>query len=241
MTTIAAALDRVSRQVGVSTPDNWISATAKEHLEIRDDFLLEAVDEIQQRVDLPSPLSAQTTITGTDAETYSLPSDFKRMQRDKMAVYESTNTRRALYPITNDGDWTQLKIEGGTGATHYYRLTGYDGNWSISFWKEPSSSQTIYVHYVSTNWMASSGGTAGDEFTDVGDVLLLPRRVVELGTVMRWRHRKGLPYDAVLGEFEAELTRLSNDRRGRRVVNFGDQFRITSPYDIPVPDFIPSS
>ncbi|MGB1215040.1 MAG: hypothetical protein ACPG4X_16860 [Pikeienuella sp.] len=241
MTTIAAALDRVSRKVSVDTPDNWISTTDGEHVEIRDDFLPETVSEIQDRIDAPSPLSGSVALSTDGSETYSLPSDFLRLQRDAMSVYESTNTRRALMPVTDDGVWTHLKSVGSTGVTRYYRLSGYEGNWSISIYKEPTSPQTITVHYVSRNWMKSSGGTAGYEFTDVADVLMLPRRLVETGVVMRWRHRKGLPYDELLMDFEAQLGRFSNDRRARRSINFGDPYMDRRPWDVPVPDYIPES
>lgn len=241
MTLIVDALNRIARQVSVSKPDNWITATATEHVELRDDFLLECVDEILQRVDAPSPISGSTTLATDGSETYSLPSDFLRLQRDAMAVYESDGTRRALVPITDDGVWTHIKAVGSTGITRYFRLTGYEGNWSISIYKEPTSAQTIVVHYVSRNWKANAAGTVGYEFTAATDVLLLPRRLVELGTVCRFRHRKGLPYDATLMEFEAELARYSNDRRVRRRICFGDDRKDAMPWDIPVPDYIPDS
>lgn len=239
MTTIAAALNRVARQVSVIQPDNWISASALEHVEIRDDFLPEAISEILDRVDLPPPISATFDITGTGVETYALPANFLRLQRDVAAVYQSANTRRALVPITDDGTWTHLRTVGTAGTSRYYRLTGYDGNYSISILKEPTGSLT--VHYVTKNWKANSLGAVGDEFTDVSDVLLLPRRLVETATVMRWRHRKGLPYDALLADYESQLSRMSNDRRARRTINFGEQGGEDMPWQIPVPDFIPET
>ena len=240
MATIVDALNRVARQVSVTQPDSWLTATAAEHVEIRDDFLLEAVDEILQRVDAPSPISASTVLTTDGSETYTLPTDFLRMQRDPMAVYESAGINRALTPISDDGIWTHIKTVGSTGITRYYRLSGYEGNWSISIYKEPTSSQTITVHYVSRNWMANAG-TAGYAFTAEDDVLLMPRRLVELGTICRYRHRRGIPYEATLLEFEAELHRYSNDRRVRRKITFGDMRKDSGPWDIPVPDYIPEA
>lgn len=242
MTKVTEVLDRVSREVSIDTPASWVTATDTEYKEIRDDFLLETVDDILQRVDLPSPIGKQTTISGTGSESYSLPSDFKRLQRDPMSVYETTSTRRACVPVTDDGEWTFLGEIGTTGGTRFYRLQGYEGNWTISFYRNPGTGDSITVSYVSDLWMADSGGTVGSSFTDPDDVILLPRRVIEAGIVMRWRDRRGLDASGKRAEFEAELSRLSNDRRGRRIVSMGGQREATwNPYDIPVPDYIPDN
>ena len=103
MTLIVDALDRVAREVSLTSPSSWVSTTADEYLEIRDDFLLETVEDISDRVDLPSPVSAQTTITGTGVETYSLPSTFKRMQRDDLAVYQQAFLHAVQYVAHADG------------------------------------------------------------------------------------------------------------------------------------------
>lgn len=241
MATVVEALNRIARKCSVSEPDSWLTATSTEHVEIRDDFLLECVDEIQRRCVLPSPLSGSFEITADGSETYTLPSDFLRLQDDKLSVYESTNLRRALAPITSDGAWTHLKSVGPTGFARYFRLTGYAGNWSISIYREPTSGNTITVHYVSRNWMQNSAGTDGYAFTDPSDILLIPRRLIELGTVCRWRERKGVPYDSTLAEFEAELERYTNQTKTRRSIGFGDPYMDRKPWDVPVPDYIPES
>lgn len=241
MTLITDALDRIARQVSIDAPTSWVSATEDEHLEIRDDFMLECVDEILERLDLPSPIGKQFTLNGDGSETYSLPSDFKRTMRDPMAVYETTTVRRACTPVTDDGHWTYLKEIGSTGAERFYKIEGYDGNYTISIYREPESSIEVIVSYVSKNWKANSSGTVGSTFTDSGDVLLLPRRIVEVGTVMRWRERRGLDSSIKRAEFETELNRLSNDRRTRRSIYFGEPYERRLPWDIPVPDQIPTS
>jgi hypothetical protein len=60
-------------------------------------FLLETVDDILERVDLPSPIGAQIVITGTGSEDYALPSNFKRLQRDPMSVYETTTNQPRVH------------------------------------------------------------------------------------------------------------------------------------------------
>lgn len=242
MTLIIDALARVQRACRFTAPASWVTATEDDPVQVRDDFLPATVDDILARVDLPSPIGKQTVITGDDSENYSLPSDFLRLTRDPLAVYETTTSRRAGFPVNSDGAWTHLKEIGTAGTYRYYRVKGYDGNFTIDFFQNPTSSVSITVSYVSKNWMATSGGTAGSDFTDETDVLLMPRRAVELGTIWRYRRDKGLPYEDVMNEYEAYLARLANDSRKRQVINFGaGNPEYARPWDIPVPDYIPST
>lgn len=241
MTLIVDVLNRAGRQCSLTQPDSWISATKLSYVELREDFLPETIEEISDRVDLTSPIGKQTTITGDGSEDYALPSDFKRLMRDPMAVYETTTTRRAGVPVMNEGSWTHLENIGSSGAYRYYRLQGYDENFTIGFFQNPSASVSITVSYVSNLWMATTGGTAGTAFTAATDVLLMPRRVVELGIIWRFKKRKGLPYGDVLGEYEGYLERLANDSRQRKVVSFGESGQEYKPMRVPVPDYIPAS
>lgn len=237
MTTIVEALDRIARQCSVKAPSAWLTATQDAHVELRDDFLLETVDDILDRVDLPSPIGSQTTITGTGAETYSLPANFKRLHRSDLAVYD-VQLDRACIPINTDGEYTYIKDQGTAGTIRYYKVTGYEGAYEISFYDEPASSTQITVSYSTDNWMAN-GGTASNMFTADEDVLLLPRRVVEAGTVWRFRERRGLPYQDKYNEYEILLTRLINDTRGYRVINMGDNAPVR--WQDLVPSYIPDS
>lgn len=237
MTLIVDALSRAARQCSVTAPSSWLSATEDEHVEIRDDFLLETVEDIQDRIDLPSPIGAQYTIAGDGSETYSMPSQFKRLQRDVMAVYDQS-LERPCVPVTDDGSWTHLKETGTTGVYKFYRLTGYEGNYSLSIYSEPSTN--IVVSYVTNYWMATSGGTVGSALTDTDDVLLLPRRLVEAGIVWRFRERRGLPFQDKFMEYEVMMSRLSNDSRGRRNINFAEPVANVRWQEL-VPAVIPSS
>jgi hypothetical protein len=168
-------------------------------------------------VDWPSPVGGQVTITGTGVATYALPADFRRLQRNKYSVYDVQLDSPGI-PVTTDGDWVELLDSGIAGADRFFRLSGYDGNWSIEFEAEPSSD--IIISYVSSNWMASAGGTVGKMFTAADDVLILPDRLVECGVIWRWRERKGLPFQDKYTEFNVLLARYLNDVRGRRVTSF---------------------
>ncbi|MBK7804379.1 MAG: hypothetical protein IPJ55_17310 [Chloracidobacterium sp.] len=187
-------------------------------MEIRDDFLLETVSDILDRVDLPAPMGAITTITGDGSEEYALPADFLRLHRAKAAVYEPSY-RRVLIPITDEGTWRHLQAVGSTGADRYFKIGGYEGNWTISFYAHPGLNNTVTVAHNANPSRMANAGTPGSAFTNPADVILFPRRLVEAGIVYRWRDRKGLPYQDKYLEYEAQLARLSNDTKVRRIIS----------------------
>lgn len=213
MTLVTAALDRVARECSVQAVSDWITATTDDAVKIRDDFLPQTVDDILERVDLPSPIGAETTITGDGSETYSLPSTLKRLKMGRQAVYDATNNRWCI-PARSESVYAQIKDLGSSDQARYYKLTGYEGNWSISF--VPSPSVAITVHYQSVNWMADSGGTPGSAFAATTDVLLLPRELVEAGIVWRFREQSGFDFQGKHAEYERKLAELAGDRKDPR-------------------------
>ena len=234
MTTVVNVLNRIARHCSIQTPSSWITASADEYVEIRDDFLRETVDDLLDRVDWPQPIGVEYTITGTGVATYALPADFRRLQRNPYSVYDEQLDAPGI-PIATDGDWVELLDSGIAGADRFYRLKGYEGAWEIEFEAAPTTDITL--SYVSNNWMATAGGVVGDMLTAQDDVLILPARLVEVGTIWRWRERKGLPFQDKYTEFNMLLGRHLNDVRGRRVVSFGKRRNVR--WQDRVPAFIP--
>lgn len=238
MTTVLEILARASRQCSVNAPPSWLAASDQTSQEVLD-FLEMTVTDIQDRLELVGPLSGQQVITGTGAENYALPADFHRLQRGEYSVYERLNTRRACLPVSDDGQWEYLQEYGAAGANRYYRLTGYPGSWQIGFERVLETDLTAVVSYVSTNWLIN-GVTYKPMFTAEEDICLLPRELVESGIVWRFRQRKALDYADVQMRYETLMARYGNDSRTLRKVHFGS-VPMRSPWDIPVPDFIPSA
>lgn len=236
MALVVDVLNRIARHCSIQAPSSWITGTADEYVEIRDDFLRETVDDLLDRVDWPQPVGAQVTITGTGVASYALPANFRRLQRNPYSVYDQQLDIPCI-PITTDGDWVELLDSGIAGADRYFRLAGYDGNWSIEFEAPPTSD--IIISYVTKNWMATASGTVGNMFTDATDVLILPERLVETGTVWRWRERKGLPFQDKYTEFNVLLARYLNDVRGIRSVSFKSKRPVR--WQDRVPAFIPTA
>ena len=241
MTTVVDVLNRVARQVSIAAPSSWAGATRPEHVEIRDDHLVETIEDIRDRVDLPAPIGKQTTITGDGSESYSLPSNFHRLQRDALAVYETTTLRRAGISIQSDGAWTHLNTLGSAGTNRWFKLEGYPGAYTIKFERDLIAGNSVTVSYISDVWVKDSGGTESNAFDDDADTLMLPRRVVELGAVWRFLARKGFEHGQQKLSYEAYLSRLATDSKGTRVINFGPSGVDYLPMRVPVPDYIPSS
>ncbi|MEJ5081053.1 phage adaptor protein [Ochrobactrum sp. MYb379] len=239
MATVAELMNRAARECKIKAPGAWVPAMGLSHAELKD-FLLETVEELIERLDWPDPTTKDLIITGTGVEKYDLPSDFSRLTRDDFAVYETTTTRRAGIPVTSNGGWTFLKQHGSAAGNRYYRLSGIDGAFKIGFYRPLEANQSLTVSYVSKNWN-SVGGVGSSEWTNEEAVLLFPRDLVQIGIVWRFRRAKGLPYADRLNEYEGRLSRLINDARGVRTINFGGCDEMRSPFDIPVPDYIPTA
>jgi len=248
MATIKEAMDRAARECSLTPPSDWISTTSATYVEMLD-FLDETVEELLDRIDWPAPIGATSTITGPGTasssgnySTHSLPSGMKRIKRDNWAVWESSNTRRMAVPISTDGQWGYLDTVGSAGAWRYYRTAGdEDAGFTIDFFRALSATETMSVNYVSKNWLRlASDSTEAATWADAADTLLLPRRLIELGVVWRFRQRKGLGYQDKYAEYEIRLTRAANDYRKSRSISFGGSDG-SHPMRVPVPDFIPSS
>lgn len=248
MATVASVMNKVARECSVARPSSWIGVTEDSHEDLVD-FLDDTIKELQKRVDWEEPLGADVVIEGstnissdTDQSTHELPTNFYRINRDDLAVYERTTTRRRGLPITTSGKWTALQSVGTAGAYRYWRITGYPGNYEISFFRPLGTNDRLTIAYMTDYWVASTSGTLSNQWTSDDDILLFDDRLVQLGVRWRWLRQKGLPYDDYLSEYEAYLSREAGDNRNiRKIVigETGDEFR--APWDVPVPDFIPPS
>lgn len=242
MTTVSDVLSRAARQVSIGVPDSWAGATRPQYVELRDDFLRQTIDNILDRIDLPAPIGKQAVITGDGTESHSLPSDFLRLARDPLAVYETTTLRRAGTSVQADGAWTHLNTIGSAGSYRFFKLEGYPGAQTIKFERDLATGQSVTVSYVSDKWVKESAGTESNMFDDDSDVLMLPDRVVEIGIVWRFRERKGLPgWDTKRAEYEAHISRLGASAKASRVMSYGDSGGIYKPMRVPVPDYIPNA
>lgn len=235
MTLVTAILDRAARQCSVVPPSSWLTDTQLSTFELRD-FLSETAEDVLERTEISGPIGKTIQITGNGGESYPLPADFFRLNRDEWAVYERTSTRRACIPVASDGQWQYLSDLGSASGNRYYRMRGVKGAFEIDFYRPLSAGNEVSVSYVSDAWLSSGAS----DFSSNDDVSLIPRRILETGIVYRFRERKGLDYGAKMTEYDILLTRFANEQRPTRKVNMGGT-EPRNPWDIPVPDFIPGA
>lgn len=246
MATVKQVMDKVARRCSTAAPTSWIGATSDSHLELLD-FLEDTLEEVRKRRDWEEPIGADAVITGPgtvvdDHSQHDLPANWYRINRDALAVYERTTTRRRGLPITTSGKWTALKSVGTAGAYRYFRITGSPGSRKIIFFRPLGANDSITIAYLTNYWNATAAGVLQSAWLNDTDIMLFDPRMIELGIRWRWLQQKGLPYDDILAEFNAYVVREGNDDRVIRKVVFGesgDEFR--APWDVPVPDFIPPS
>jgi hypothetical protein len=240
MPKVATVMDFCARQCSLGKRSGWIADTSATALELKD-FLAETVDEVLDRLDLPSPVTRETTITGngTAGFSYPLPIEFKRLVRDDAAVLELTLSRRPLIPVSTNGAWTAIELQNAAGANRYYRIIGDDVNgFFVQFLRTLETGSQVKVAYVTKNWMQNVSSVAGVEWTDDEDLLVLPEVITRLGVIWRFKRKKGLPFGDLQAEYEIRMTRAINDARGLRTVNMTGSDTESHPMRVPVPDYI---
>jgi hypothetical protein len=232
---IKDAMDDAARECSITPPASWLSATGSNELQFRT-FLKDTARELLQR-HAWGAVSTDTSFTGA-ASSFTLPDDFLRVHPDENAVFETAPNRRIVKPIPVRGDWTEITEWNWTGAQRYYRLRGG----TIDFLAALPASGVVKMAYLKTKWLQSSGGTAKALWDDIADVSLIPGHLLQLGVTWRWRRHKGIVYADRRAEFESEFARAAGDDGPRRKVDFsGDNGTFRNPFDMPVPDFIPSA
>ena len=120
--------------------------------------------------------------------------------------------------VISDVDWQQVKATVVTGPRYQARIRGGD----LISNPAPVAGNTWAFEYMSYNWLTDSGGTIYKEhFTDDGDLMLLPERILLAGLRWRWKKEKGLEYSEDFRTYEG-LVKDALGRQGmRRVMNLG--------------------
>lgn len=238
MATVAEILTHAAKRCSVKEPNGWAAATAASAVELRDDIMFQVVEDILDRVDPPRPISKSATLTGDGtSETFTLPTDFRRLQRGRFAIFQTGYPTKQFVPVHDDGEYDAIKDQGLAGATFYYRINALQGAQSIDIYNPPASGTTINLNYVSNRWIRDASSD-DDEFQDDADISYLPKQLLSAGITYRFRERKGLDYGDVQQDFELQLARFANRNNTTRRIG-PSQRDVRWVFDIPVPDFIP--
>lgn len=233
--TVKDILDDAARDCSITPPADWIADTGATALLFRN-LLRDSARSLLSRHDWAA-VSTDTTFTGAGS-SFDLPADFSRVCEDENAVYETSPMRRRVIPMPVRGTWTETDQWGWTGTQRWYRLQGD----TIEFLDTLPASASVTMAYVQTTWIEESGGSRSATFDALTDESLIPGYVIQLDLIWRWRRHKGFTYLDRKGEFESELARAIGDDGPTRRVDFtGRKPDDRRPWQVPVPDMIPSS
>ena len=160
--------------------------------------------DIARRVEW-SRLTREMDVAEGSEETL-LPDDFHRMSEGGV-VYLNKEGFHPVRLVAAPEQWAFLKRR--PSSQSYCHLSGG----RIQF--APKLGQGgARMRYVSKYWAQGQDKKGKDAIDSGEDTLLIPERLVEKGSVWRWRRQKGLPYDDVFSEFEADLATETRADRG---------------------------
>lgn len=195
--TAETVLTNVLLEIGIDNPSAQLTSSDFSIRQIKA-MMNAAGKDIARRAEW-SRLYKTFSIAGGLSESV-LPSDFQEMA-EKGAVRLNKAGFYPVRPVIAPEQWAFLTARPSTQP--YYHLAAG----KILFSPALDDDGAI-VRYVSKNWVEGK-----PEITQNGDNLLVPERLVEKGTIWRWKRQKGLPYDDILAEFEADLmTEIAADR-----------------------------
>lgn len=179
-------IDRVSPTINESTP---------EMRQMR--ALMDAAGrDINARAEWSRGLKTLTLTAVADA---ALPVDFHRMTEGG-AVVTGDEDHTPVLPVVSPQMW-QLMQKAPPEQLFYHLDAG-----RIYF---TDTVVTVTVRYLSTYWLGTLASIASND-----NVPIFPERLLTRGTIWRWKRQKGLPYDDVMAEFEADLEHEIRADRG---------------------------
>jgi hypothetical protein len=144
---------------------------------------------------------AAASFTVANASSQTLPADFQEMS-DAGAVIWGLSGHVPVRPCLSPELW-QL-FEKFPPTQPYYMLR--DGK---IYFTETIGSEGAEVRYVSTNWIPGKAAITTDT-----DQPIFPDSLLARATIWRWKRQKGLPYDDILAEYEADLDAAVKADRG---------------------------
>lgn len=128
--------------------------------------------------------------------------DFDRFVND--TFFDRTRKWQIGGPLTSK----QYQQRKGTITSSPWSFIRIKGNYLLMT-PTPSAGNSIYFEYVSKNWCQSAASVGQDEFLADTDTGIVDERLLELGTIWRWRKNKGFAYAEDKDTFEKEAYSLA--------------------------------
>ncbi len=165
-------------------------------------------------------LEGEATInTANGTSSYALPSDFDRIDSD--TAWNATR-KQPMIGVVSKIEWQSLLYNSATvGAVNdYYRIKG--GRFHI--YPTPTGVEVLKYTYIQNTPIASSSGTAQEDWLADTDIPRLNPYIVELATRWRFRKMNGKPYAEDLQEYNKKLLQRTMVNGGRKKVFSGTGF-----------------
>lgn len=187
--TAESVLTNVLLEIGLDNTSAQLTSNDYETRQIKA-FMNATGEDVSRRAEWYR-LVKELTVAGSVSEA-DLPGDFQ-MLTEQNAVRLNKTGFHQVRPAAGPGVWALLSARPSTQP--YYHL--HAGKILFSPALDTDGAK---VRYVSKHWVEGK-----EEITQNGDNLLVPERLIEKGAIWRWKRQKGLPYDDMLAEFEADL------------------------------------
>lgn len=195
--TIEAVLTNVLLEIGLDRVGAQLSSSDYEMRQIKAHLNAAGLD-ISRRTEWSRLYSSLIVAGGVDA--IDLPADFHEMA-EQGAVRLNKASFVPVRPIIAPEQWEFLVVR--PSSQPFYHLSG-----GQILFSPVLDADGAKVRYVSKYWVEGK-----EQATQNGDSPLIPERLLEKGTICRWKRQKGLPYDDILAEFEADLiAEIKSDR-----------------------------
>lgn len=217
---------------------------------------LTIIQDVAQRVNLPSPTSAAQSADPQVIQLVALANkegewlsnkDWQVLTRQTSFVTTAvqlqttlSTTAPGLKNIINDTIWNRdlrRPVYGPMTPQRYQQVQAavFAGPWNqfiiqgdqILFFPVPVAGQTCFFQYTTQNWCTSSGGTGQARFVMDSDILLLREDLFKLGVEWRWKKAKGLEYAQEFADYEDFMADALARDGTKDIINMG-----SARYDI---------
>lgn len=184
---IGTILPDIMAECGLSAVSPLINDPSFEMRQIKA-FMQAAGDEIARRAEW-SKLSK--IVYGSNASAIALGDDFARLSEANPVMRGGGH--RPVRVVTAPAMWQMLEAK--PSAQYYCHIRS-----GTILFSPAIGPEGVTVRYQSRHWL---GGT--ETITSNDHIPAFPERLLARGTIWRFRRQKGVAYDDILAEFEADL------------------------------------
>lgn len=213
--TVLSVVQTAATYLGMDVPDQVFGNPSRNMVEMRP-LLNEVARQIAEEAEWSALLKTHTITGDGTEEDFALPSDFGRMLKDTR-LWSSTMTTTPLTQVLSVDQWLSMEIQDFTVLWGAWII--YGGEMHIK--PARATGETVKYFYQKSYLAVDQGSVAKLEFTADTDTFALPERLLTLGTVYNWKHRKGLDYTEDLALYQEALSREIGKDKGPATIAVG--------------------